>query len=379
MAKIIRIATAPGSLSGLLKGQLNMLSKYYEVVGISSPGERLEMVRKMEGIRVIAVPMERHIALWKDIRALVKLCMIFRKEKPHMVHSITPKAGLLSMLAGMITCVPVRMHTFTGLVFPTSRGLMKKVLILTDKLTCACATHINPEGEGVKRDLISYRITRKPLCVIANGNVNGVDVEYFKLTEEIKKKAKDYISNCYTYIFVGRVVRDKGINELVRAFCKLRTENEHVRLLILGVFEEHIDPVSEDVKLMIQNNSNIKYCGYQQDIRPFLAASNVLVLPSYREGFPNVVLQAGAMSLPCIVTDINGSNEIIIHKKNGIIVPSHDESALCSAMKYAVEHQLEMKAMGENARPLIVGRYEQHMVWDALLEEYRKLLCGLKN
>lgn len=374
MVKIIRISTVPSSLYGLLEGQLRMLAKYYEIVAVSSPGKELCMVGKREGVRVVAVPMERHISLLKDFKALVRLCRVFIKEKPRMIHSITPKAGLLSMMAGMIARVPIRMHTFTGLVFPTSKGFMKKLLILTDKLTCACATHINPEGEGVRKDLISYRITKKPLCVIANGNVNGVDVEYFKMTEDVKIKSANYISSCFTYIFVGRVVRDKGINELVRAFCRLSAENKHVRLFILGTFEEHLDPVSEDVKVKMKNNSSIEYCGYQQDIRPFLAASNVLVLPSYREGFPNVVIQAGAMSLPCIVTDINGSNEIIIHKKNGIIIPSHDEEALYKSMKYAVEHQLEMKAMGENARPLVVERYERHMVWEALLEEYHKLL-----
>lgn len=377
MKKIIRVSTVSGSLNGLLKGQLRMLGERYEVVGVASPGEALEMVREREGIRVIAVPMERRIAIWKDLVSLFRLCYVFRKEHPDMVHSITPKAGLLSMLAAKIVGVPVRMHTFTGLVFPTATGIKQKVLIWMDRLTCACATCVNPEGEGVKRDLIAYKITRKPLHVIANGNVNGIDVDYFKRTKELEHVAQELICrDVFTFVFIGRVVRDKGINELVMAFEKLYRENSATRLLIVGPLEENLDPVLPEVKELILTCQGINFVGYQKDIRPFLMASNVLALPSYREGFPNVVMQAGAMGLPCIVTDINGSNEIIIPNENGVIVPPKDEKALYEAMKYAVGHPDEMRRMGGKARPLIVDRYEQHVVWEALLGEYQKLLGG---
>ena len=375
MKKIIRVSTVPGSLKGLLKGQLRMLAEKYEVVGLSSPGEALEVVREREGVRVIAVPMERRISVWKDLVSLWRLWRVFMKEKPDMVHSITPKAGLLSMLAAKLAGVPVRMHTFTGLVFPTATGIRQKVLIWTDRLTCACATRVNPEGEGVRRDLITYKITKKPLHIIANGNVNGIDIEYFKPAGELRQEAQRIMrEDIFTFVFVGRVVRDKGINELVKAFEKLYEENPATHLIIVGAFEEKLDPVLPEVKEVMQNCSGIELVGYQKDVRPFLLASNVLVLPSYREGFPNVVMQAGAMELPCIVTDINGCNEIIIPNENGIIVPPRNENALYEAMKYAVEHPNEMKKMGEKARPLIVERYEQRIVWDALLKEYKELL-----
>ena len=375
MKKIIRVSTVPGSLSGLLKGQLRMLSENYEVIGLSSPGEALKVVREREGIRVIAVPMERRISVWKDLISLWRLWRVFMKEKPDMVHSITPKAGLLSMLAAKLAGVPVRMHTFTGLVFPTSEGLIQKILIWTDRLTCACATNVNPEGEGVKRDLIAYKITRKPLHVIANGNVNGIDVEYFKPSEELRQEAQCIMKErVFTFVFIGRIVRDKGINELVTAFERLYKENSAIRLIVVGAFEEKLDPVLPEVKGIMQSCPGIEMVGYQKDVRPFLLASDVLVLPSYREGFPNVVMQAGAMGLPCIVTDINGCNEIIVPNENGMIIPPKNEEALYGAMKYAVEHSREMKKMGERARPLIVNRFEQHIVWEALLVEYKKLL-----
>lgn len=375
MKKIIRSSTVPDSLNVLLRGQLRILAEKYEVVGLSSPGKALDEVHEREGVRVIAVPMERRISVWKDLVSLWRLWRVFMKEKPDMVHSVTPKAGLLSMLAAKLAGVPVRMHTFTGLVFPTAKGLKQKILIWTDRLTCACATYVNPEGKGVKRDLEAYKITRKPLHVIANGNVNGIDIDYFKPTEELRQEARSMMKGCvFTFVFIGRVVRDKGINELVKAFEKLYRENPAVRLVVVGQFEEKLDPVLPEVKEMMQNCLEIEMVGYQKDVRPFLLASDVLVLPSYREGFPNVVMQAGAMGLPCIVTDINGCNEIIVPNENGMIIPPKNEEALYGAMKYAVEHSREMKKMGERARPLIVNRFEQHIVWEALLVEYKKLL-----
>lgn len=375
MKRIIRSSTVPDSLNVLLRGQLRILAEKYEVVGLSSPGKALDEVHEREGVRVIAVPMERRISVWKDLVSLWRLWRVFMKEKPDMVHSVTPKAGLLSMLAAKLAGVPVRMHTFTGLVFPTAKGLKQKILIWTDRLTCACATYVNPEGKGVKRDLEAYKITRKPLHVIANGNVNGIDIDYFKPTEELRQEARSMMKGCvFTFVFIGRVVRDKGINELVKAFEKLYRENPAVRLVVVGQFEEKLDPVLPEVKEMMQNCLEIEMVGYQKDVRPFLLASDVLVLPSYREGFPNVVMQAGAMGLPCIVTDINGCNEIIVPNENGMIIPPKNEEALYGAMKYAVEHSREMKKMGERARPLIVNRFEQHIVWEALLVEYKKLL-----
>ena len=144
--RIIRATTVPMSLNHFCKGMLRELSEKYEVVALSSPGEELGIVAEREGVRTIAVPMERHISLVQDYKSLLKMVRVFRKEKPYMVHSMTPKAGLLCMVAGWLTRVPVRVHTFTGLVWPTSSGLKRKILKQTDKLTCACATHIIPRS-----------------------------------------------------------------------------------------------------------------------------------------------------------------------------------------------------------------------------------------
>ena len=352
-----------------------MLSEYYEVVAVSSPGEKMKVLEEREGVRTVSIPMERRISLVKDFISLLRLIVLFAKERPDMVHSITPKAGLLSMLAAWITRVPVRMHTFTGLVFPTATGKMQKLLIAMDRLTCFCATHINPEGEGVKRDLVNYNITSRPLHIIANGNVNGIDLEYFDKTPEVVEKACSYKKEgTFTFCFVGRMVRDKGINELVHSFLRLYQKDERVRLLLVGPFEKELDPVLPEVEEHILHHPGICYMGYQNDVRPFLVASDALVFPSYREGFPNVVIQAGAMGLPAIVKDINGCNEIVLTDLNGVIIPSKDEQALYESMKYFASHPVEVEKMAANARPLIASRYEQRIVWNALLDEYKSII-----
>lgn len=371
--KVLRITTVPVSLK-LLEGQLNMLNRLYEVVAVSSPGKELEEIGVREGVRTEAVYMERRIALGQDVISLLALIRLIRKEKPWMVHTMTPKAGLLGMLAARICGVPVRMHTFTGLVFPTATGIKKRLLMLTDRITCACATFINPEGEGVKNDLMRFGITHKELHIIGNGNVNGVDVSYFDRTDEVLCQAESIREEGgITFCFVGRIVGDKGINELVESFVEIIKEFPACRLILVGDFEEKLDPVMPVVRRIIFENERIVFSGWKDDIRPYLAASDVFVFPSYREGFPNVVLQAGAMGLPCIVTDINGSNEIIHDQVNGLIIPPHDKDALWKAMKIMVTDETIRREMGDRARNIIINRYDRHLIWDEIQRVYAEL------
>lgn len=189
--KLFRTSTVPVSLNILLKGQLNFLNNNFEVTAVSGDGSDLHEVAQRERVRIIPIEMQRKIAPWKDLVSLVKMCLLLRKEKPQIVHSITPKAGLITMLAAKLAGVPVRMHTFTGLIFPSKTGIMQQLLIKMDKLLCWAATDIYPEGNGVKRDLEKYRITSKPLKIIANGNVNGIDTSFFNrenVSDDERKK-----------------------------------------------------------------------------------------------------------------------------------------------------------------------------------------------
>jgi glycosyltransferase involved in cell wall biosynthesis len=242
-----------------------------------------------------------------------------------------------------------------------------------DRLTCHLATCVIPEGEGVKRTLLREKITKKSLAVILNGNINGIDLDYFRRSADVKIKAAALRKKAFTFCYVGRMTRDKGINELIRAFAELSETFPEVHLVLVGPLEQELDPISETALELIQNHPAITFTGFQEDVRPFLAASDAFVFPSYREGFPNVVIQAGAMGLPSIVTDINGSNEIIIQGQNGIIIPPKDQHTLLDAMMYFAEHQDIVTTMAASCRPLIASRYEQKMVWEAILRMYQSL------
>lgn len=365
------------SLNAFCKGMLKELSEEYDVVALSSPGKEMAEIAEREGVRTVNVPMARHISLISDLVSLCRVIRVFRKEKPTIVHSMTPKAGLLCMVAAWMVRVPVRIHTFTGLVFPTATGLKRKVLMSTDWLTCYCATSVIPEGEGVKNDLKNNGITKKPLRVLGYGNVRGVDLEYYSrrkevmaIAEKIKKK------DMFTFLFVGRIVADKGVNELCTAFVALHKEFPNTCLQLVGSFEEELDPLSPDIRTLIDNHKAIEYVGpiFNEDLLAYYASADCFVMPSYREGFPNTVIEAGAMGLPSVVTDINGSREIIVEGENGLIVPAKDQRALLDAMKRMLIDDNARNAMSANARNMIADRFEQGFVRKCLYDYYRELL-----
>lgn len=373
--KIIRACTVPQSFGFCREIMIRMRTMGYELIAVSSPGEQLDAIRDNDGFRTIAVPMARHISLFGDIKSLFRMIRVFRREKPYMVHSMTPKAGLICMMAGMLTGVPVRVHMFTGLVWPTSTGLKRKILMVTDWLTCACATHVLPEGQGVLNDLKNGGITRKPLKVLGYGNVRGVDMNRFDPNRFDKERiTKD--ETLFTFVFVGRIVGDKGVNELVEAFTMLNRKYENTRLVLVGSYEATLDPVKPETLEAIKTNSAIDACGpkYGDDLLVEYLKSDCFIMPSYREGFPNTPMEAGAMNLPSIVTDINGSREIIVDGENGLIVPPRTVQPLYEAMERMVTDRAMREKMCRNARPMIESRFEKTFVQDCLLEFYRTIL-----
>ena len=372
--KIIRATTVPTSLETFCKDMLRELNQRYEVVAVSSPLPELEVVATREGVRTIAVKMERRISLKRDIVSLWQMYKVMRRERPWMVHSMTPKAGLMCMVASWLARVPRRVHTFTGLVWPTATGLNRMILKTTDRILCACATHIIPEGNGVKNDLINGKITRKPMKVLANGNVRGIELDHYRRTTEVEEEAaKIRKEGVLTFVFIGRLVRDKGIHELVEAFVRLNKENPHTRLVLVGRTEAELDPLNDETQHIIDTHNAIEAVGSQNDVRPWLAASDVLAFPSYREGFPNVVIEAGAMGLPSIVTNINGCNEIIIPGENGVIIPPRDADALYEAMKDLCEDDEKRGYLTKNARESVASRFDCQIVRRALYDFYASL------
>lgn len=376
MKKIITAATISYSILEFVGYQFQDLVKKYEVVVVSSPDEALDKISYIEGVRVVPVKMARRIAPLRDIISLFSLIVLFIREKPYMVHSMTPKAGLLCMVAARISRVPLRVHTFTGLIWPTAIGYKRKLLMFTDKITCAFATHIIPEGQGVKRDLEMGGITKKPLNVLGYGNIRGVDMyHYSKRPEVLSWACSIQDSKFFTYLYVGRIVRDKGINDLVHAFRRLNEIHHNTRLFLVGMYEDSLDPISEETRNEIRLNNAIVSVGYKtgDELLSYFAASDCFVFPSYREGFPNTVLEAGAMGLPSIVTDINGSREIIIEGENGIIIPPRDSESLFCAMQEMIINPTKREYMAQNSRKLIENRFEQGFVKKCLFEYYDKI------
>ena len=376
--KLLRITTVPTSLNGLLTGQLKFMNNHYEVIGISSAGKGLDKAKQQEGIEVIPVEMTRSITPIKDVKAVYSLYKIFKKELPFIVHSHTPKAGTVSMLAAKLAGVPHRLHTIAGLPLVEATGFKRWVLNTVEKITYACATKIYPNSYGLQDIILEEKFTSiKKLKVIGKGSSNGIDTSFFNpdlYTDKEKQELRASLNipeDHIVFTFVGRLVADKGINELIYAFKKLTTTHNNITLLLVGTFEPDLDPLDEETISFIYNSPYVRGVGWQDDVRPYFAISNILTFPSYREGFPNVVMQAGAMKLYSIVTDINGCNEIVKEGENGTIIPPKNKEALLKKMEETLDQNFFYNP--DSCREIIKRNYERNYVWEKLLLEYQSL------
>lgn len=377
-SKLVRITTVPISLLGLLSGQLRFMNNHFEMVVVSSNGPELKQIAENEGVRVVPINMERPISPLSDLFSLWNMIVFLKKERPTIVHTHTPKAGFIGMIASKIVGIPFRLHTVAGLPLLEQRGIKRKILDFVEKLTYSCATHIYSNSAGLKKTILQNNYCKPDkIKVIGNGSSNGINVERFDpacISHEDStrlKKSLDISDNDFVYLFVGRLVGDKGVNELVSVFKELSVKYHDAKLLLVGPEEAALDPLQHETLEEIKSNKNILAVGSQSDVRPYFAISSLFTFPSYREGFPNVVMQAGAMGVPSIVSDINGCNEIIIDGINGLIIPVKNKTALRDAMEMLYIERDKLNVMAADTRKLIQERYDQKVVWNDLLEEYR--------
>ncbi|MEZ4874795.1 MAG: glycosyltransferase family 4 protein [Flavobacteriaceae bacterium] len=378
--KLIRITTVPLSLEKLLEGQLGFMKDYFELTAVSSEKTRLEAFAKNEGVASFYLPLTRKITPFKDLLAVYKLYLFLRKTKPSIVHSHTPKAGVVGMMAAWMARVPHRLHTVAGLPLMEASGLKRKLLVVIEIVTYRFATKVYPNSKGLKDFILSENlIGRSKISIIGKGSSNGIDTHYFSKalfnehTKDQLRKSLSFSKEDFVFVFVGRLVKDKGIVELVNAFSALSIEMEKAQLLLVGPLETELDPLPSETLATIEQHPNIRSLGYQQDVRPYFAISQALVFPSYREGFPNVVLQALAMELPTIATNINGCNELVIPNENGFLVPPKNEKALLEAMKTLVTNEALYQSLKQHCRKPIVDSYERQEIWQAILQEYQQL------
>ncbi len=374
--KLIRITTVPQSLRGLLKGQLKFMSDNgFEVIGVSSPGEALNDVKKNEGVKTVGIEMTRSITPLQDLKALIQLIQLFRKEKPQIVHTHTPKAGLLGMIAARLTGVPHRLHTVAGMPLTVATGFKRQLLNQMEKLTYAYATKVYPNSFGLERIILDEKFTSSTkLKVIGKGSSNGIDTSIFDpnlVEDEVKSKLRNELNinnNDTVLLYVGRIVKDKGINELVTAFNNIIDDS--VKLILVGGVHKN-DPISKTSKEIIETNSRIKAVGIKRNVIDYYAIADVFIFPSYREGFPNVLLEACSMGLPCVVTNINGNNEIIQDGINGLIVEPKDANGLEIAIRNIINSSISSDNIKQHNREIICKNYERKLLWENILNEYK--------
>ena len=382
--KLVRVTTVPSQILLQLKGQPAYMKKLgFDVSLVCSYEESNNEVIKTEtGIAVFNIHYTRTISLINDFISLIKTYFYFKKEKPHVVHTHSPKAGLIGMLAAKMAGVPVRMHTVAGLPLMEVVGLKRQILNNVERLTSWSASQVYPNSKALMEFMKKERLANpSKLKVIGNGSTNGIDTKYFhknicKVSHLEKLKLElGIVDGDVVFIYVGRIVKDKGIRELMHSFRKLSDIYSNSKLIIVGSEESEVHGlICSETREIIETNKNVIHVGWQRDIRPYLALSNIFVFPSYREGFPGVVMQAGSMGLPSIVSDINGNNEIIQDGINGVLVAVKNTVALYEKMSLLLDNKILRRQLSYTARNMIQERFEQQYVWSELHKEYLNLL-----
>lgn len=376
--KISIVLTVPLSIETWFKGQPRYLSDYYDIELITSPSSSIDKIKAYENVTITLVDFTRQINPLKDLKILFVLWRHFRHRQPDMVYSITPKAGLLGMISAWLARVPVRLHLIVGLAYFGSSGKRRFLLKTIEKITYFFATHLYANSLNLPK-IIAEELTSKAVNVIGHGSVNGVDTDYFKdtMSGEEKSALRQHLNiaqDAFILLFTGRIVGDKGVNELISAFDSLSSTYSKLTLLMVGDFEHHLDPIAQDSYEIIKNHPCIRVVPFQDDIRPYFCISDLLILPSYREGLPNVLIEGGSCGIVMIATDINGCNEVIIHGENGLLIEPKNTRHLIETIQKLLREPDLYTSLKQNARQSILNRYDQHAYWNALHHELETLL-----
>ncbi len=347
----------------------------FEVYMASANDNSVAALEKNEGAKHFSIPLNRKLNVFKDLVALYYTVKLIRRLKPHIVHTHSPKAGVVGMMAAWLCNVKLKVHTVAGLPLVEETGLKRKLLILVEKVTYLFSDWVLPNSQE-QMEFIKLNIySGKKIRMIGRGSSNGIDLDFFCKHEgyliERNNLRKDYnIANEDVVLtFVGRLAHYKGINELVAAFKHLCTKHSNIKLLLVGPLED-LNPLKPETIDEIDSNNSIITTGHVEDVRPFLNISDVFVFPSYREGFPQSLMQACAYKLPCIATDINGCTEIIFDNVNGYIIPAKNVTELIKRCETLINDSDKRISLGENGRRYLEDNFEQKQFWDKLKNFY---------
>ena len=349
----------------------------------SADGPEREAVERAEGCPHVIIPFTRAITPWQDLRCLWQLVRLMRKERPDIVHTHTPKAGLLGMLAARLAGVPVRIHTIAGLPYMTATGRRRALLRRVEQLTYRAAQHVWPNSPSMLNFVLADRLCDPgKLDIVGRGSTNGINLDRFSqgaVTAERRAAARGCIAyeEGKTYLTaIGRVVRDKGIPELLEAFLLLHAERQDLRLLLIGPMEQERSEETLPPKLIatVDSHPGIFHLPWTDDVPAFLTLTDILVFPSHREGFPNVLLQAGAMQCPIICSAIPGNVDIVEDGVTGRLFPVGDVEALGHQIRAAIEHPARNMEMAATLRTFIENRFDREVIHSELRRRYLALL-----
>jgi len=360
---------------------IRMLQQHYDLTIIVNTDNPHFLRPHGIDVKVMPVRIERKISVIQDLKALFRLISIFRKNDFQLIHSIAPKAGLLTMIAGAVSKIPIRIHCFTGQVWANSSGMKRLFLKHIDKLTALCATHLLTDSQSQRDILLSEKIaSSKKLTVLANGSVSGVDPERFCANRELREGIRnqlDVSADAVLFLFLGRLTRDKGVMDLAEAFKRLMCDTHNAEILFVGPDEENLQ--CKIIKSLKEFSNRAHFIGYTKTPEQYMMAADVLCLPSYREGFGMVTIEAAATGIPSIASNIYGISDAVIDKETGLLHTPGNISEIASCMSVMCKDVGTRNKLGCNARERAIKLFSQDILVKALKDFYYLLLYGKQS
>ncbi len=343
----------------VLGGRLRTLREAgFRVTLVSSSGKLLTRTAAQEGVESIAIPMRREMAPLSDLWSLLRLCWLLYRLKPDMTEFSTPKAGLLGSVAAMLCGVPSRVYLLRGLRLETSTGLKRRVLLAAERLASACSHAVLCNSESLRKQALALRVAPEAkLRLLGSGSSGGVDVERFSPGPGSLRARIGLPPDAPVVGFVGRLTRDKGLPELVEAFDAILAAKPQAHLLLVGWFDDSDDAIGRDLRTRIRNHPRIHMTGYVADTAPYYRAMDVMVLPTWREGFPNVVLEAAASGIPVVTTLCTGSRDSVVPEVTGLLIPPGYPAAIREAVLQLLGNPKRCCRMGKAARAWVLKNY----------------------
>lgn len=386
--RLARVSTVPYFVVSQLSGQLDAIVRSgVDVTVISSDGPELGRLKSVElPLSIITVEIARSISMMKDIRALWRLFWIFRRERFDIVHSTNPKAGLLAAIAGRFAGVPVRLHTFTGQPWVSLQGPLRLVASWSDSLIGRFNTQCYADSESQRQFLVDQGvISPHQVSVIGAGSVAGVDLERFNAIrfsdrDRVQTRVKLGIpSDVPILLFVGRITADKGVRELLAAFHEMKQTGSRAHLVFVGPFDLERSAGNNVTRAEIDDIRDTHMVGYTEQPEVYMAIADILCLPSYREGFGTVVIEAAAMSVPTVGTDIYGLSDAVVNGETGILVPPHDATSLKRALFSLLDDPVRCAAMGAASRCRAERLFDAKKVNESVIAEYHRMLSSVHH